>query len=73
MDFIPGYYLGITFSQSGYLDETIPKKISSDLKHDLIFKSYDNGSFLEYLEEITQITGGNVIYYSIAHGNSMLK
>lgn len=65
--------LNFTFSQSDYLDETIPKKITSDLKHEWIFKALDNGIFLKDIEEINEMTGGNVLYYGLAHGNSMLK
>src|SRR5690606_20155317 len=65
--------INFTFSQSDYLDETIPKKIASDLKHEWIFKALDNGVFLKDLEEINLMTGGNVLYYGLAHGNSMIK
>lgn len=65
--------LNMTFSQSGYLDETIAKEIAADLKHEWIFKALDNGVFLKNIEEITGVTGGNVLYYTLAHGNSMLS
>lgn len=65
--------LNFTFSQSGYLDETIAKEIASDLKHEWIFKALDNGLFLKDIDEINQISGGNVLFYALAHGNSMLK
>lgn len=65
--------INFTFSQSDYLDETIPKKIASDLKHEWIFKALDNGVFLKDLEEVNVMTGGNVLYYGLAHGNSMIK
>lgn len=65
--------MNITFSQSDYLDEKIPKQISSDLKHEWLFKSLDNGLFLEDIDEITRISGGNVLYYGLAHGHSMYK
>tara|TARA_R110000744_G_scaffold131138_3_gene239160 strand:- start:142 stop:1833 length:1692 start_codon:yes stop_codon:yes gene_type:complete len=65
--------LNFTFSQSNYLDETIPKKIASDLKHEWIFSFLDNGLFLKDVDEITKLTGGNVLYYGLAHGNRMLK
>lgn len=63
--------VNFTFSQSDYLDETVPKKIASDLKHEWIFKSLDNGIFLKSLDEVTKITGGNVMYHGIAHGLSL--
>lgn len=65
--------LNITFSQSNYLDETIAKKIASDLKHEWIFKALDNGNFLKSIEETTNISGGNVLYYGLAHGLSLYK
>ncbi|GHA30185.1 hypothetical protein GCM10007103_09370 [Salinimicrobium marinum] len=65
--------INFTFSQSNYLDETIPKKIAADLKHEWIFKALDNGIFLKDLDEINRISGGNVLYYTLAHGNSMFK
>ena len=61
----------ITFSQSDYLDESIAKEIARDLKHEWIFKYLDNGTFLKNLEEITKITGGNVLYYGLSHAQSM--
>ncbi len=65
--------LNFTFSQSGYLDETIPKLISSDLHHEWVFKALDNGLFLKDIENTTKITGGNVIYNGLAHGLSLYK
>lgn len=65
--------LNFTFSQSGYLDETIAKKIASDLKHEWIFKALDNGLFLKDIDSIALISGGNALYYGLAHGNSALK
>ncbi|MCQ9070332.1 hypothetical protein [Vibrio alginolyticus] len=61
-----------TFSESDYLDETIPKKIARDLKHEWIFKSLDNGLFLNNVDEITKITGGNALYFGLSHGKSCL-
>ncbi len=63
--------LNLTFSQSNYLDETIAKKIAADLKHEWIFKALDNGNFLKNVDDVTQITGGNVLYYGLAHGLSL--
>jgi len=65
--------VNFTFSQTNYLDETIAKEIASDLKHEWIFKSLDNGNFLEDIDTISEITGGNVLYYGLAHGNSLYK
>lgn len=65
--------LNITFSQSNYWDEIVPKQISSDLKHEWLFKALDNGLWLYDVDVITKITGGNVLYYGLAHGNSLYK
>ncbi len=65
--------LNFTFSQSNYLDETIAKKIASDYKHNWLFKSLDNGLFLKNIDEVTRFTGGNVLYYGLAHGDSFYK
>ncbi len=65
--------LNVTFSQSNYLDETIAKQIAADLKHEWLFKALDNGNILYDIDEITKITGGNVLYYGLAHGMSVWK
>lgn len=65
--------LNMTFSQSNYWDETIPKKMASDLKHEWIFKALDQGIWLYDVDEVTRTTGGNVLYYGTAHGNSLVK
>ncbi len=65
--------LNITFSQSSYLDETIARDIASDYGHDWLFKSLDTGRYLTDVEEVTEYTGGNVLYYGLSHGNSLLK
>lgn len=63
--------LNFTFSQSDYYDETVPKKIASDLKHEWIFMALDNGLWLYNLDDITRLTGGNVLYYGLSHAYSM--
>ncbi|MGK4225136.1 hypothetical protein [Parabacteroides distasonis] len=65
--------LNYTFSQSDYLDESVPKQIARDLKHEWIFKFLDNGLWLKDIENITKITGGNVLYYGLAHNGSFLE
>lgn len=64
--------INFTFSQSDYLDEIIPKKIASDLKHEWIFKSLDNGIFLKSIEDIIKISSGGALYYGLSHGKSCL-
>jgi len=63
--------LNFTFSQSNYYDETIPKSIAADLMHEWIFKALDNGLWLYNNEEITRLTGGNVLYYGLSHAYSL--
>lgn len=65
--------LNYTFSQSNYLDETTPKKIAEDYGHEWIFKALDSGLWLLDYEYIVGQTGGNVLYYGSAHGNSLMK
>lgn len=65
--------LNYTFSQSNYYDETIPETITRDLKHEWLFKSLDNGLWLYNLDDITRLTGGNVLYYGLAHAYSMFS
>jgi len=60
-----------TFSQTNYLDETIPKAIITDLKHEWIFKSLDNGIFLKDIDSTIRLSGGSALYYGLAHGKSL--
>ena len=64
--------VNFTFSQSDYLDETIPKKIASDLHHEWIFKFLDNGTFLKTIDEVVKINSGGALYYGLAHSKSCL-
>lgn len=63
----------ITFSQSDYWDEIIPKRMARDLHHEWVFKSLDDGMWLMNADEITKITGGNVFYRGSAHGESLFQ
>lgn len=65
--------LNVTFSQTNYYDETVPKSITEDLKHEWLFKALDNGIWLYDVDEATTATGGNVIYSGTAHANSLYK
>lgn len=65
--------LNITFSQSDYWDEFIPKRIARDLKHDWLYKSLDDGLWLYDIDGVLDITGGNVAYSMQAHVNSLMK
>lgn len=63
----------LTFSQSDYWDEIIPKRMARDLHHEWVFKSLDDGMWLLNADEITKITGGNVFYRGSAHGDSLFR
>ena len=65
--------LNYTFSQSDYWDESVPKEIANDLKHEWIFKFLNNGLWLYDVDDVTTHTGGNVLYYGSAHSNSMFS
>lgn len=65
--------LNMTFSQTGYWDQTLPMKMAADMKHEWIYKALDNGMWLYDVDEITRTNAGNVLYYGNAHGNSLLK
>lgn len=65
--------LNMTFSQTEYWDQTLPMRMSNALKHEWIFKALDNGIWLYDVDDVTRTTGGNVLYYGTAHGNSLLK
>lgn len=63
----------ITFSQTDFYDDYVSKKMATDLGHDWIFKSLDYGNWLLDVDEVNLVTGGNVLYYGTAHGNSLFK
>lgn len=65
--------LNATFSQSDYWDQKVPMQIASDLGHEWIFKSLDGGWWLQDVDELTKVTGGNVQYYGLAHGRSLIS
>lgn len=65
--------LNMTFSQTGYWDQTLPMRMSAALKHEWIFKALDNGIWLYDVDDIIHSNGGNVLYYGTAHANSLLK
>ena len=65
--------LNYTFSQTGYLDQTIPQSIAEALQHEWIFKSLDGGHYLFDVDEVVKITGGNVLYNAQSHVLSFTK
>lgn len=64
--------LNITFSENDQLDEKIPKQIATDLKHEWLFKSLNNGNCMYDIDEIMKKCSGEVSYGTL-HGHYMLK
>lgn len=46
------------FSQSGYLDETISRQIAKDYNISYTFQSLDGGSYLKYIDKLTELSEG---------------
>ncbi len=61
------------FSQSGYLDEIIARRISKDLDLNYEFIALDGGNYLQDLVENVEINNGLQFYLSAAHLNWALK
>lgn len=62
------------FCESGYADEVIAKKISSDHNFDFIFFSLDNGNYLtRNIREIVGANGGLTLYGGAAHLYTSLR
>ncbi len=59
--------LNFTFSQSGYLDELISKKIASDYRHEFLFQSLDNGNFLKDIDKTVYYNDGLILYSGSCH------
>ncbi len=62
----------ITFSQSGYLDATIAKKIAKDLQHEWDFEKLDSGECLCSVDAIVAQSWGSKIYYGQALGKPQI-
>lgn len=63
-----------TFSESGYLDEKIAKKICLDNHFEFLFYALDNGDYLvKYIDEIVSANDGLVLYSGSAHGYNCLR
>lgn len=63
--------LNITFSNSGWYDETTARQISFDLRHEWLFKRLEDAQFLNEIDETTKSTGGNRAYMAVAHMASL--
>ena len=55
------------FSQSGYLDETISRKIAQDYKIPYTFQSLDGGSYLKYIDQLTELSEGCGLFTAGIH------
>lgn len=55
--------LYITYSQTGFYDETTPKELAAYWHNDIHFTSLDGGNCLLQLDEVSHITSG-LIHYS---------
>lgn len=65
--------LNLCFAQKNSLDHTIAQDIAKDLAHKWHFMPLDGGEMLLDLDEVTQHTGGNVVYYGQAHTRRILQ
>ncbi|WP_254660828.1 hypothetical protein [Bacillus sp. FJAT-27225] len=66
--------LNYTFSQSDYLDQTIPKQITNRLRTEWLFKALDNGTYLyKYFKDSIKISGARSQSSTIAHTLSMVS
>lgn len=65
--------MNVTFSESGFSDEYVPKKMARALKHEWIYKALDNGMWLYEVDKITRSTCGNVLFMGVAHGDSLFR
>lgn len=63
----------LCFSQTGYADQTIAKKIATDLNLDFKFVALDGGDYLKSLSEMVSINNGLQFYNGSAHYNYALK
>ena len=65
------HQLNITFSNSGWYDETTARKISLDLRHEWLFKRLEDANFMTDVDSATRVTGGNRSYIGVVHSRSM--
>lgn len=65
--------LNYTFSQTGYLDEKIARKIANDHNHKFYFQPLDGGDYLKAIDETVMINDGLVSYSSAAHALFTIK
>lgn len=61
------------FSQTGYADETIARRIAKDLSLDFNFIPLDGGDYLKNLSEMVGINSGLQFYHGAAHYHYALQ
>lgn len=61
------------FSQSGYLDETISKKIAEKYHFDYDFVKLDGGMFLKNIDNLVGFSEGMVLYTGSIHVNFAMQ
>lgn len=64
--------LNITYSQSGYLDDKISKKIANYLNHEYLFKSLDDIQWLYDIDKNVSQNNGAALYEGITGGSRLL-
>ena len=65
--------VNVTYSQAGYHDEIISKKIAAYLKHEYLFKPLDDAKWMYDLEKTTSQNNGAALYMGITGGSRMLN
>lgn len=65
--------VNISYSQAGYYDEDISKKIALYLGHEYIFKPLDDIQWMYDLEKTTSQNNGAALYMGITGGGRMLN
>jgi len=65
--------LAVTFSQSGYLDGRIAKRIAADFGFDFLFFSLDNVNYLKDIEDPVVANDSQVLFSGAAHLLAMIR
>ncbi|MDD3804158.1 MAG: hypothetical protein PHW02_07240, partial [bacterium] len=66
-------FLTICFSENNYLDETISKKIASDMKDEYMFYSLNNGTYLRDIESSSKANDFLVFYSGSSYMHTMIS
>lgn len=65
--------VNVAYSRSGYMDNIISEKIACYLKHEYIFKSLDDISWMYDIDELTDKNNGSALYCGITGGDRLLS